>query len=342
MNKRCEVILNLIKNIPVLQSLETLNKLELMVEEAINREKEGYTEALDTRTFSDSQNLDPKPIYDEASGESGDESSNSEEIEDDQQEYPYQVFQRTELAELDQADKDSYSACLGIANDNPILAYFFYKNKSLRHPKSFTVYTTLSKEIEIAGGPKEYIKRGFNFEGYKETTAKFKYSSSKKYLSLCYGYGDDRFPPFDKEGKYTSAEPLTKDEIEILQHETMNHPQKCDFLLVYLLYTWGIDIHLLEFVRFEDFSKESFNFEHGSEKFEGDISRRIYERIRVLQNSLAKKGKLKTETRDGKTGHFVFNFGERGVYRKFKRGFGIENFRIITPKQLLVARNQKM
>ena len=255
--------------------------------------------------------------------------------------YPFEIFLRSELANLSPKSKKEYSRVLQISRNIEPLAYFLFRNLSftLKTMKSF-VSTYQEYYNEYRGFDLEmlkslYIEKDFKQSEDKETLKK-KWNQWRRICYISFGVPKDKFPKITFTSKIKDQKKvsfgITKEYIQDAWKTLSASGKIGDALLIHLMYALGLRTGEIRLLKFDDVN----NQEHPTIKVykahkgivkQIEISQALYDEIKNYENELIMKEKYdktirKTTESEEVAGHFMYTDSESAIIKKFRRNFG--------------------
>ena len=271
--------------------------------------------------------------------------------------YPYEIFIRDELPNLETRSKKEYQTFYKLAEHKEPLAYFLYKNSLLSDQtmKSFLTaykeYSNVHDEFDLKKLKSIYIEKDLLETDGKDTLAK-KWKQWRQICAVSFGVSKDLFPQI----KFSSKKKPKEQERSIVSKEIIKEAwdtlskngKQAESLMIYLMFAFELspgDVRLLKFDDIKMKSKQATIIVHKLKsncKQQIPISMSLYKRITKYQNDLTKNGKCYMSNRSTKTenivGHFLFKDSKSLIIKKFRTKFGgiLKDFDIC-PKDLRIS-----
>ena len=255
--------------------------------------------------------------------------------------YPFEIFIRSELPNLNSKSQKEYSRVLKIAGNIEPLAYFLFRNLSftLKTMKSFVStykeYYNEYKDFDLEILKSLYIEKDFKQSESKETLKK-KWRQWRGICHISFGVSKDKFPKIAFTSKIKSPKgvsfEITKESIQDAWKTLTINGKIGDALLIHLMYVLGLKTKEIRLLKFEDVSDnvqptiKVYRFNSGKVK-QIEISKDLYEEIKNYENELILKEKYDETIRQATqseevVGHFMYTDSESAIIKKFKRNFG--------------------
>ena len=179
--------------------------------------------------------------------------------------YPFEIFLRSELANLSPKSKKEYSRVLQISRNIEPLAYFLFRNLSftLKTMKSF-VSTYQEYYNEYRGFDLEmlkslYIEKDFKQSEDKETLKK-KWNQWRRICYISFGVPKDKFPKITFTSKIKDQKKvsfgITKEYIQDAWKALSASGKIEDALLIHLMYALGLRTGEIRLLKFDDVNNQ--------------------------------------------------------------------------------------
>ena len=280
-----------------------------------------------------------------------------EDYEKVREKYPYEVFVRDELPNLDSKSKKEYQRLCKLAENIEPLAFYLYKNQLLTEQtmKSFLVtykeYSNMHDDFDLKKLKSIYIEKDLKELENKETLTK-KWKQWRRIWMISYGVSPELFPQIKfsskKKAKEQESFTVSKEIIKEAWETLSKNGKHAESLMIYLMSAFELSPGDVRLLKFEDIALKNkqatiniFKLKSNS-KQRIPISDSLYKKIMKYQKDLTKNNKSFMANRSTKTetivGHFLFKDSKSSIIKKFKTKFGglLNNFNIC-PKGLRIS-----
>ena len=271
--------------------------------------------------------------------------------------YPYEIFIKERLSNLDSNSKKEYSKLLNLSGNIEPLAYFLYMNSylSLQTMKSFVVtwkeYYKEYREFNLEMLKSLFIEKDLKQLETNETLIK-KWKQWKRIWYSSFGISKNNFPTieFSSEKKAPklenseSVDEIIEDAWKILTSKG----KTADALLIHLMYALRLRTGEAKYLKFEDVKNTTnatikiYDIRKRKEKLI-DISQELYNEIKKYEKQIKKKNKFfksirATPDEASISGYFIFEEWRETIARNFQSKFkgALKNFKL-KPKDLRIA-----
>ena len=280
-----------------------------------------------------------------------------EDYEKVREKYPYEVFVRDELPNLDSKSKKEYQRLCKLAENIEPLAFYLYKNQLLTEQtmKSFLVtykeFSNMHDDFDLKKLKSIYIEKDLKELENKETLTK-KWKQWRRIWMISYGVSPELFPQIKfsskKKAKEQESFTVSKEIIKEAWETLSKNGKHAESLMIYLMSAFELSPDDVRLLKFEDIALKNkqatiniFKLKSNS-KQRIPISDSLYKKIMKYQKDLTKNNKSFMANRSTKTetivGHFLFKDSKSSIIKKFKTKFGglLNNFNIC-PKGLRIS-----
>ena len=271
--------------------------------------------------------------------------------------YPYELFKKDILPNLNKKSMNEYSKLLKEADFMEPLAFYLYKNQSLNEKtkKSFVAiwreYHVEYKEFSLDNLKSFFIEIDYKKISCKDTLEK-KWLQWRRIWEVSFGINKKDFPKIEftspnKEHKEVDYE-FIRETVENAWNILSDRGKTGDALLVHMMYVLGLKTGEVRLLRFEDVQNEDepiikiYDSKTNTTK-QILISQELYEEIIEYKNRLCASNKYHKTTRDTPRdkhdyGYFMFSNTKGSITKKFYSKFKgiLKNFDL-KPKDLREA-----
>ena len=271
--------------------------------------------------------------------------------------YPYELFKKDILHNLNKKSMNEYSKLLKEADFMEPLAFYLYKNQSLdeKTKKSFIAiwreYHVEYKEFSLDNLKSFFIEIDYKKISCKDTLEK-KWLQWRRIWEVFFGINKKDFPKIEftspnKEHKEVDYE-FIRETVENAWNILSDRGKTRDALLVHMMYVLGLKTGEVRLLRFEDVQNEDepiikiYDSKTNTTK-QILISQELYEEIIEYKNRLCASNKYHKTTRDAPRdkhdyGYFMFSNTKGSITKKFYSKFkGILKIFDLNPKDLREA-----
>ena len=271
--------------------------------------------------------------------------------------YPYELFKKDILPNLNKKSMNEYSKLLKEADFMELLAFYLYKNQSLdeKTKKSFIAiwreYHVEYKEFSLDNLKSFFIEIDYKKILCKDTLEK-KWLQWRRIWEVSFGINKKDFPKIEftspnKEHKEVDYE-FIRETVENAWNILSDRGKTGDALLVHMMYVLGLKTGEVRLLRFEDVQNEDepiiklYDSKTNTTKHIL-ISQELYEEIIEYKNRLCASNKYHKSTRDTPRDkhdyeYFMFSNTKGSITKKFNSKFkGILKKFDLKPKDLKEA-----
>ena len=254
--------------------------------------------------------------------------------------YPYEVFTRDELPNLDSISKKEYQRYYKLAEQIEPLAFYLYRNPLLTEQtmksflKTYKEYSKEYEEFDLKKLKSIYIEKDLMESESQETLSK-KWRQWRQIWTISYGVSKDSFPQikFSSEKKVKEQERSVVDKgiIKYAWETLSKNGKHAESLMIYLMFAFELtprDVRLLKFEDIKMKNKQGTITVYRSKNNSWQqipITESLYKRIIKNQNDLTKNGKCFMANRSTKeetiVGHFLFKDSKSSIIKKFRTKF---------------------
>ena len=227
-----------------------------------------------------------------------------EDYEKVREKYPYEVFVRDELPNLDSKSKKEYQRLCKLAENIEPLAFYLYKNPLLTEQtmKSFLVtykeYSNMHDDFDLKKLKSIYIEKDLKELENKETLTK-KWKQWRRIWMISYGVSPELFPQIKfsskKKAKEQESFTVSKETIKEAWETLSKNGKHAKSLMIYLMSAFELSPGDVRLLKFEDISMKNkqatiniFKLKSNSKK-RIPISDSLYKKIMKYQKDLTKK-----------------------------------------------------
>ena len=271
--------------------------------------------------------------------------------------YPYELFKKDILPNLNKKSMNEYSKLLKEADFMEPLAFYLYKNQSLdeKTKKCFIAiwreYHVEYKEFSLDNLKSFFIEIDYKKISCKDTLEK-KWLQWRRIWEVSFGINKKDFPKIEftspnKEHKEVDYE-FIRETVENAWNILSDRGKTGDALLVHMMYVLGLKTGEVRLLRFEDVQNEDepiikiYDSKDNTTKHIL-ISQELYEEIIEYKNRLCASNKYHKSTRNTPRdkhdyGYFMFSNTKGSITKKFhSKSKGILKNFDLKPKDLREA-----